>query len=116
MSRRNTRGNWSRDPPNHSVIPGELHLCFTMPSPLDQPELPTPIQTPQSDLVPTQPLATESSDTGAITAAEEARGAPDGQGEEVHTLDIGEGNIVKLDKLGPMIINSDGVSPMYSNA
>jgi hypothetical protein len=31
------------------------------------------------------------------------------QGEDVHGLDLGAGNIVKLDKLGPMIINSDGV-------
>ena len=30
--------------------------------------------------------------------------------EEGYVLDVGEGNVVKLDKLGPMIINSDGVS------
>jgi hypothetical protein len=30
--------------------------------------------------------------------------------EEVHTLDVGQGNVVKLDRLGPMIVNSDGVS------
>jgi hypothetical protein len=28
---------------------------------------------------------------------------------EVQSLDLGDGNVVKLDKLGPMIINSDGV-------
>ncbi len=30
--------------------------------------------------------------------------------EERHILDVTEGNKVKLDELGPMIINSDGVS------
>lgn len=28
----------------------------------------------------------------------------------MQTLDLGEGNVIKLDKLGPMIINNDGVS------
>lgn len=32
------------------------------------------------------------------------------RGEEIQTLDLGEGNVIKLDKLGPMIINNDGVS------
>ncbi|RXK39592.1 hypothetical protein M231_03094 [Tremella mesenterica] len=35
--------------------------------------------------------------------------------EEVHTLDLGEGNVVKLDKLGPMIINSDGTLSRIQN-
>jgi hypothetical protein len=26
------------------------------------------------------------------------------------SLDVGEGNVVKLDKLGPLVVNSDGVS------
>jgi hypothetical protein len=39
----------------------------------------------------------------------EAGSERQGQEDEVHTMDVGEGNVVKLDKLGPMIINSDGV-------
>jgi hypothetical protein len=29
--------------------------------------------------------------------------------DEIRVLDVGGGNVVKLDSLGPMIINSDGV-------
>lgn len=71
-----------------------------MPSPLDQPESPTPSQTPAPDRSAARPLAIE---------YDKAAAAKD-DSEEIHSLDVGGGNVVKLDKLGPMIINSDGVS------
>ena len=81
-----------------------------MPSPLDEPEQPTPSQTPVpepetqgTDALKSQPLAIESG------KANEGKQPGDG---EVKTLDVGEGNVVKLDHLGPMIINSDGVSDL----
>lgn len=33
--------------------------------------------------------------------------------EEVQKLDLGQGNVVKLDSLGPMIVNTDGVSRVF---
>ena len=87
-----------------------MHSCTSiMPSPLDEPEQPTPSKTPQPDGVSsardsTQPLAIEAGQAGATEFRKD-----EGEVEEVHTLDLGEGNVVKLDKLGPMIINSDGV-------
>ncbi len=58
-----------------------------------------------------QPLAIEPpTDTFRSTATK------GGVCEEVHTLDLGEGNVVKLDDLGPMIINSDGVSESFRHA
>lgn len=95
-----------------------------MPSPLDEPEAPTPIRTP--DLP--EP---SSSETHTVSAASKAEGKADmiqhnpplaiespqsssaqglGKDQGTQTLDLGEGNVIKMDKLGPMIINSDGVS------
>jgi hypothetical protein len=71
-----------------------------MPSPLDQPEMPIPSQTP--------PPTTERS--GPPLAIENSSDQPTPSEPETKVLDLGEGNIVKLDNLGPMIINSDGVS------
>lgn len=88
-----------------------------MPSPLDQPESSTPTRT----LVPddespkeaksAQQLAIEYDQSKTIQPAEEGGG--DGVEEEIHTLEVG-GQVVKLDKLGPMIINSDGVGVFKS--
>lgn len=82
-----------------------------MPSPLDQPELPTPAE--QSSNVtqdqieadqPPQPLAIEYGQ--ATQTANDATTA-----DSVQKLDLGQGDVVKLDALGPMIINTDGVGP-----
>ena len=75
-----------------------------MPSPLDQPETSTPSMTPDDQ--PKPQLAISDTPAEIPTAAEQPE-------EEVHVLDVGEGNVVKLDKLGPMIINSDGVSGVW---
>jgi len=72
-----------------------------MPSPLDQPETSTPSMTPDDQPKPQLAISDTPADTPKATEQPE---------EEVHVLDVGEGNVVKLDKLGPMIINSDGVS------
>ncbi|KAK4685137.1 hypothetical protein P7C73_g5023, partial [Tremellales sp. Uapishka_1] len=73
-----------------------------MPSPLDQPEIPTPSHTPipstPAEPAPHKPLAIEAPSTSAATSPE----------DPVHILNVTEGNVIKLDKLGPMIINSDG--------
>ena len=56
---------------------------------LDQPEIPTPKGTPLAIAhQPAQPTPVEA---------------------DVTTLDVGTGDAVKLDRLGPMIVNSDGV-------
>jgi len=80
-----------------------------MPSPLDQPELPTPRRSPAKEdttYPSTTPAPLAITDKPANPQAEDGKE----EEEEVHVLDVGEGNVVKLDKLGPMIINSDGVS------
>ena len=92
-----------------------------MPSPLDQPELdtPEPSGTPDASTSAPPPHTTgESSSAGqrpkqplAIEDAHPGAGSEAVKEEEpVQSLDLGEGNVIKLDKLGPMIINSDGVS------
>ena len=84
----------------------------TMPSPLDQPEQPTPAELnggevqAQADVdQPPQPLAIE---FGEATQIPDDNPPAD---EPVQKLDVGQGDAVKLDALGPMIINTDGVSP-----
>lgn len=83
----------------------------TMPSPLDQPEQPTPAEQNVNDAQdqtevdrPPQPLAIEFGE--ATQTSSDARPAD----ETVQKLDLGQGDVVKLDALGPMIINTDGVS------
>ena len=79
-----------------------------MSNPLDQPEIPTPV--PPSTATPTPAAADQrdhQSDKRQPLAIEYNN--PNTE-EEVQTLDLGEGNVIKLDKLGPMIINNDGVS------
>jgi hypothetical protein len=79
-----------------------------MPSPLDQPEQPTPAEqssneaSKQSEIdQPPQPLAIEYGEaTQTVVTADDT----------VQKLDLGQGDVVKLDALGPMIINTDGVS------
>ena len=82
-----------------------------MPSPLDQPDPDVPHalddQTAQLPTEPQkQPLAIEN------PPAQEQQQETE-QEVKVRTLDVGEGNVVKLDALGPMIINSDGVSRLH---
>lgn len=81
-----------------------------MPSPLDNPEQPTPAEAQGEPIVgsitthdqPPQPLAIDFGEaTGESTNT---------QDEKLQTMDLGEDNVIKLDSLGPMIINSDGVS------
>ncbi|WVW78954.1 hypothetical protein I302_100917 [Kwoniella bestiolae CBS 10118] len=94
-----------------------------MSNPLDAPEAPTPQSlTPVPETTDTtsppspsaqqhnQPLAIED----APTESEQATKEEDTE-EEVQTLDLGEGNVIKLDKLGPMIINSDGTLSRIQN-
>lgn len=120
-------GDWSRSMPNFLDRPAtQLTSCSRcrpqssglqavltcdhtiMPSPLDQPESDTPSQTTTPD-----PQAQDQAQRLAIeydqVAAQQATDQAD-ETEQVHSLDVGGGNVVKLDKLGPMIINSDGVS------
>lgn len=75
-----------------------------MPSPLDQPETDTPVQTPDDSTTDTQSGSTQK------LALEYASAEQVKEEDKVHSLDLGEGNVVKLDALGPMIVNSDGVS------
>jgi hypothetical protein len=81
-----------------------------MPSPLDQPEQPTPAEHNDNEVQdqtvidqPPQPLAIE---YGEATQTATDASTTD---ETVHKLDLGQGDVVKLDALGPMIINTDGV-------
>jgi hypothetical protein len=76
-----------------------------MPSPLDQPEQSTPAETSQDESQnkleldqPPQPLAIEFGEATQTAS------------DTVQKLDLGQGDVVKLDALGPMIINTDGVS------
>lgn len=79
-----------------------------MPSPLDLPESSTPSGTPAPDDQPES--ASARAQRLAIEYDQAKAGISGAEEEEIHTLDVGEGQVVKLDKLGPMIINSDGVS------
>jgi len=90
---------------SHSEVMQYVGLLFTMPSPLDQPEQTTPADkvddstTEQTEVdQPPQPLAIEFGE-----ATQTMNDAP-------QKLDLGQGDVVKLDALGPMIINTDGVS------
>ena len=93
---------------SHSEV--DVGLLFTMPSPLDQPEQTTPADKVDDSTAeqtevdqPPQPLAIEFGE-----ATQTANDAP-------QKLDLGQGDVVKLDALGPMIINTDGVRPFSSN-
>ena len=79
-----------------------------MSNPLDQPEIPTPV--PPSTATPAAASVSQQdhqSDERQPLAIEYNNPSKE---EEVQTLDLGEGNVIKLDKLGPMIINNDWVS------
>lgn len=94
------------------ILPAILLDCLhNMPSPLDVPEQPTPAEPSHvedtatgsvTDDQPPQPLAIEFGETSKATS--------DPQNEPLQTLDLGEGDVIKLDSLGPIIINNDGVS------
>lgn len=83
-----------------------------MPSPLDQPEQPTPADAQDDTTVaeggnvtddqPPQPLAIEFGDSSNTTT--------ESQNEPIQALDVGDGDAIKLDALGPIIVNNDGVS------
>lgn len=86
-----------------------------MPSPSDQPEQPTPAEQNENEGQdqtaidqPPQPLAIEFGE--ATQTSTDASTAED----SVQKLDLGQGDVVKLDALGPMIINTDGVSHITS--
>jgi hypothetical protein len=81
-----------------------------MPSPLDYPESSTPSKTPEPDDRPAPRSADETRPLAIEYQQPDGSKGEVGDEEEVQTLDVGGGNVVKLDKLGPMIINSDGVS------
>jgi hypothetical protein len=75
-----------------------------MPSPLDEPEQETPRTRTPDDAPIAVPAAL------AIEAPKHNSAPEPSSDEGVQTLDVGGGDVVKLDKLGPMIINTDGVS------
>ncbi|WVQ76598.1 hypothetical protein IAR50_006270 [Cryptococcus sp. DSM 104548] len=88
-----------------------------MSNPLDQPVIDTPDLSPSPAPAAT---ATEKEGEGekqtlAIEDAPQKQGQEEEGGEGVHKLDLGGGNVVKLDKLGPMIINSDGTLSRIQN-
>jgi hypothetical protein len=93
-----------------------------MPSPLDDPQASSPSIESRADPIDSSssvpvPPELSSSSSAPLAIEDKPAAQPVGEeesvkddGEEVHVLDVGEGNVVKLDKLGPMIINTDGVS------
>lgn len=84
-----------------------------MSNPLDQPEIPTPV--PPSTATPAAASVSQQdhqSDKRQPLAIEYNNPSKE---EEVQTLDLGEGNVIKLDKLGPMIINNDGTLSRIQN-
>ncbi|WWC67484.1 uncharacterized protein I206_101392 [Kwoniella pini CBS 10737] len=93
-----------------------------MSNPLDAPSSPspqpeTPIPETTDDLSPSTNIDSSSKihQPLAIEDSKEAQSSIPQKEEEVHVLDLGEGNIIKLDKLGPMIINSDGTLSRIQN-
>ena len=82
-----------------------------MPSPLDQPEQPTPAEQNdnevQDQIAVDQPPQPQAIEYGEATLTATDASATD---QTVQKLDLGQGDVVKLDGLGPMIINTDGVS------
>jgi hypothetical protein len=93
--------------------------------PLDEPEDPTPSHSPipadettsYRTSPPPHPLPLAITDEPAQPEPSQRNPQSDeaeAGGVEVHSLDLGDGNVVKLDKLGPMIINSDGVGDIPS--
>lgn len=80
-----------------------------MPSPLDQPDSSIPEQTPdENDQKSPEPIANP---RPLAIEHKSADSTKQPEAEQVHSLDLGAGNVVKLDRLGPMIVNTDGVSP-----
>jgi hypothetical protein len=81
-----------------------------MPTVTDEPEPARPAQTTDSETTPGAASTPVSPKTAQRLAIEYQDKAKAEEKEEIKTLDLGEGTVIKLDKLGPMIINSDGVS------
>ncbi|KAL7423388.1 hypothetical protein Q5752_002692 [Cryptotrichosporon argae] len=93
-----------------------------MSNPLDVPELPTPPTTTPapapSSAAALSTNAASSSTARAPLAIEPPRpdeGGGGGGEDDVRALDVGEGQVVRLDKLGPMIVNSDGTLSRIQN-
>lgn len=55
-----------------------------------------------TDDQPPQPLAIEFGESSNATS--------ESQNEPIQAMDVGEGDAIKLDALGPIIVNNDGVS------
>ncbi|WVR04264.1 hypothetical protein IAU60_001264 [Kwoniella sp. DSM 27419] len=84
-----------------------------MSNPLDQPSAPSPqpsTPVPETSDARAEPLSIEGPPAHGQGSEEPVEAEA-----EIHTLDLGEGNVVKLDKLGPMIINSDGTLSRIQN-
>ncbi|GFZ48974.1 hypothetical protein JCM24511_06723 [Saitozyma sp. JCM 24511] len=88
--------------PSHSPIPADETTSSRAPPPPHP--LPLAITDEPAQRDPSQPSQwnPQSDETEA-------------DGVEVQSLDLGDGNVVKLDKLGPMIINSDGTLSRIPN-
>lgn len=80
-----------------------------MPSPLDNPEQPTPLETQDESAAGSSTTGDQPPQPLAIDFGEASCHPTETRTEPVQTMDIGEDNVIKLDALGPMIINSDGV-------
>ncbi|CAD6582120.1 MAG: hypothetical protein TREMPRED_003175 [Tremellales sp. Tagirdzhanova-0007] len=83
-----------------------------MHSTLDEPEISTPSHTlerldPAS--IAAEPLAIQSAPTSGPEVVQTRSGGGHQIGGEVHEVDEEKGSVVKLDELGPVIVNSDGV-------
>ncbi|XAO25306.1 hypothetical protein I312_104128 [Cryptococcus bacillisporus CA1280] len=84
-----------------------------MSNPLDQPEIPTPVPSSTATSIPASANQGDHQSDKRQPLAIEYNGP--NRGEEIQTLDLGEGNVIKLDKLGPMIINNDGTMSRIQN-
>ena len=85
-----------------------------MPSQLDEPEVSTPSQSLDAP-IEAEPLAIQSAlaSTSGADQAKVGRGAVQKAGGEIRSVDGGEETVVKLDELGPVIVNSDGVGDVW---
>ncbi|KAK8846577.1 hypothetical protein IAR55_005663 [Kwoniella newhampshirensis] len=83
-----------------------------MSNPLDDPSIPTPQPT-----TPNPDTSSDSTSPHTLLAIEGPSSSTETEEKDDGTkvLDLGGGDIIKLDKLGPMIINSDGTLSRIQN-
>ncbi|ODN88478.1 hypothetical protein L198_06750 [Cryptococcus wingfieldii CBS 7118] len=86
-----------------------------MSNPLDQPVTDTPLASPSPPAATPTPVQEQKTPLAIQHGSHQPADSQVVEQEEVHKLDLGGGNVVKLDKLGPMIINSDGTLSRIQN-